>query len=291
MAKERKIRKHTFSDKHPIITSILWILIGLTVTSIVAVIIDATIGVFVADYYWHKGFVGTIVCSLAILGIYKLWFSGEFEGNLKGGNPAVALKPSIVFVVLWVYAIVSCLITGDFALPGIGSIGIALAAGISEEILIRGVPLSLMMRKRRDSKWIVKILIITSVAFGLIHAMNVLAGADPILTLSQVVATTGIGLLLGAIYLRSGNLLTVIIIHSLHDIVAFCNLSIQESGGIMVQDGAITAFQIAELLVPYIVMGVVGLWLVRSEKTPEIQAVWDKKWKIDNDAQLDSDEQ
>lgn len=278
---QKKIRTHRFADNHPIASALLLILSFLLVSSI-GLMVNALIALVLPSYPVAEGSLGSILCSLLALWLYKRWFSPEFEGNLKGGRPAEALRPSVLFAVLWVLVLgLTALHPEDqLVFPTLQNIGFAVAAGVGEEIFLRGMPLSLMMRRRRSAGWITASLLITSLSFGLFHALNLLAGASLTLTLLQVLGTVGIGLLLGAIYLRTGSLIPVMILHTAHDFVAFCSASIQETGGVMSQTEALSALNLVMLTVPYLIMGAAGLWLVRPAKNPELREIWNGKWRF-----------
>lgn len=90
--------------------------------------------------------------------------------------------------------------------PGWGIMLVALAAGIGEELLFRGVIQTGL--ESLTGPW--GGLIIASVLFGLVHAM----------TRAYFIATTIIGLYLGLLYQWTGNLLVPIVVHFLYDWVA-----------------------------------------------------------------------
>ncbi len=69
--------------------------------------------------------------------------------------------------------------------------------------------------------------------FGLVHAFNVLIGADPVSTMLQVLYAVGMGLLFGGLYLLTGNLWVTVILHSFLDFASFMSASGQEAGGVL----------------------------------------------------------
>ena len=90
--------------------------------------------------------------------------------------------------------------------PGWGIMLVALAAGIGEELLFRGVIQAGL--ENLLGPW--GGLIIASLLFGLVHAM----------TRTYFILTTVIGLYLGLLYQWTGNLLVPILVHFLYDWVA-----------------------------------------------------------------------
>ncbi len=84
---------------------------------------------------------------------------------------------------------------------------LALAAGICEELLFRGLlPALLSALLHEPSGWLV--ILLAAVAFGAAHAYQGTAG---------VVVTGLLGALLGAIYLTTGSLFVVMVLHALID--------------------------------------------------------------------------
>jgi len=95
---------------------------------------------------------------------------------------------------------------------------VALAAlvGFVEEVVFRGLLL----------RWLVphglwRAAVVSSVAFGVMHLVNLLAGADLGATLVQVGYATALGFAFAAVALRTGVLWPLVIIHALIDVAGF----------------------------------------------------------------------
>ena len=170
-----------------------------------------------------------------------------------------------------------------FGWPTFITVGSSLAAGFGEEAIFRAYGLSTIMRKCKSEKHIITGLAITSVIFGGIHAFNIFAGANSGNTVLQVITAGSLGLFLGALYLRCGNLWPSIIIHTVNDILALTNVTDITEQGIVI--GGITWFDYLDV-VTCIIIGIIGIWMVRSEKRPEIMEIWNKKWKTDKCEQV-----
>ena len=96
-----------------------------------------------------------------------------------------------------------------------------LFVGVTEELLMRGVILNMLLDSFPDTRrgvWTA--VIIESLIFGLIHFINILSGASFIGVFWQVVNATLGGMLLSAIYIRCRNIWTVIAIHGIFDFMA-----------------------------------------------------------------------
>lgn len=104
------------------------------------------------------------------------------------------------------------------AIPVLG-VGIPLVA-LNEELFFRGVLLDMLgpLGTRRAVTW-------SAIAFGASHLVNLVAGSYPPFVVMQVAATTGGGVALAAIRLRSGSLWPVLGVHLVVDWIAVSTLT------------------------------------------------------------------
>lgn len=227
--------------------------------------------------------IGTAVGALVALGLFKLWFRPDFKGCLqvKGLLTGILLLLPVL-IIHYIGSIVS------WTTFGTGSVFLAFLAafapGFSEEVAFRGLGVANYMRTIRSEKQIKVIFWLSAIVFGLIHAGNILAGGDVFACVVQTVYATGIGMALGAVYLRTGNLLPCILGHMSLDFVEFIRGDLSQSGGVMTGMGAgdwITVFAAA-------VGGAWGLWLIRSKYHSEIIEVWNNKWNKHDDTQYET---
>jgi len=152
-----------------------------------------------------------ILLTLGYKAVLKEKGQGFFHGLYVGG---VWLVFSISSIMLQLYlGILSH--NSEFCSVGeITAFAITMfLVGITEEVLLRGVILNLLLE--RFSVW--PAVIIESLIFGAIHFTNVLAGASFIAVFWQVVSATLGGVLLSAIYVRGKNIWVVIAIHGIYD--------------------------------------------------------------------------
>ena len=130
--------------------------------------------------------------------LFLLFALGAFFAN-NLGEPEVTWSPW--YMILY----------GVFSIIGVG---------IREECVYRATIQHIVARKHANSpKGIWLTVWVGSIIFGLSHAANLLFGVEPMPVLRQVISATFIGLLFGAVYLRSGNLWAAALIHTLTDIV------------------------------------------------------------------------
>ncbi|WP_380166290.1 CPBP family intramembrane glutamic endopeptidase [Jannaschia sp. R86511] len=111
------------------------------------------------------------------------------------------------------------------ALAGLTTVGVgrlayyvllAVLVGFAEEVVFRGLVLRSLL-----PVGIWPAAVVSSAAFGLLHLVNVLAGAALAPTLLQVVYATAVGFGYAAVTLRTGVLWPVVVIHVLVDLAAF----------------------------------------------------------------------
>lgn len=101
-----------------------------------------------------------------------------------------------------------------------------LMLGLSEELLMRGTITRILAEKfGKEGKGMWLTVLIGAVFFGLYHLPNYQSSHDLEATLLQVIGTAMTGMLLCAIYVKWGNLLGVIILHSTIDF-----MTMSESG-------------------------------------------------------------
>lgn len=191
-----------FSKNHPIIFTILLFFAGL----IVALPFAAATGGYNAD-------LGSAIGRIITGGLIFLIFRNCFKENRWFSG----LKYLLPALVLPVWNIVYQVISG---LPAIWTGGdlfvacvCALAPAIFEEVIFRGVFLE---KLRENGRSAMESLIISAVVFGLVHLTNGVSG-DIANTLVQTVYAIVIGLFFGAIYLKTRDIVTVILAHFMTD--------------------------------------------------------------------------
>ncbi|GJL94978.1 MAG: hypothetical protein DHS20C05_13830 [Hyphococcus sp.] len=138
---------------------------------------------------------------------------------------------------------------------------ISLLVAINEETLFRGFALRGLMKSFRP----LTAVILSSIAFGLLHLVNLWEGGSPILIGAQVISATGVGAIMAALTLRSGSILPAILIHFLVDIV-----------GLTALGGFEEALQSVEFAPSLVITGLVffawGLfWSWRAERAGKIK--------------------
>ena len=263
----QKVRQHKFVEKAPVPAAILMLILWMILFEVIQAIADLGIHMVISGYTVGSGPVGLFAATIASLAIYKLWFNPEFEGMLKGDLPLGFLLGLFELGYVLV-SYVPNLIDGSFSLKPLTWVIIitSLTAGIKEEFLFRGVIVSTLLRRWKDRNMFLQAALVSGIVFGLIHATNVLAGADPMQTLFQVIASVGVGIFFAAVYIRCGSILPCMF-----------ESNVAENGIMYAQ--ALSWGDAFSLALSF-VLAAVGLWLIRGAKTEQMREIWDRKWKL-----------
>ena len=142
--------------------------------------------------------------------------------------------------------------------------------GVAEELVFRGIIAQTLLERygtARAGVW--KACLVSGVLFGAAHLSNLL-GSVPFGVLMQCVFAASLGVMLAAIYFRTGNLWVTVFLHSAMDIAAmligglYGTTSVAES---VSGYDASRLLSVAVYLIP-------TLFLLRKKKLPEVQLYW-----------------
>ena len=275
----QKTRQHKFVEKFPVVAAILMAIFWMLLFEIIEVIINFGIHMVISGYDVATGPVGLFAGAAITLVLYKWWFRPEFEGMLKGDLPLGFLLGLIELGYVLI-SYVPNLIDGSFSIKPLTLtiLFVSLTAGIKEEVVFRGVIISTLMRQWKDRNLFRQAALVSGIVFGLIHAANIFAGADPLQTLFQVIGSVSVGFIFAAVYLRTGSILPCMFYHALHDIIAIaCESNVSENGIMSAR-----AFWWGDVfnLAMEAVMAAAAFWLLRDAKTEQIREIWNRKWKL-----------
>ncbi len=220
--------------------------------------------------------IGMAVGSILVAGLFYIWFRPSFDGMLKKKDllkGLLFLAP--VLIIHWIGSIVSWFQFGTASI--FLAFLRAFAPGFGEEVAFRGLGVANYLRKDPTEKGILKIFWISSIIFGLVHVANALGGAPLLISAGQAAYAAGIGMVLGAVYLRTGNLWPAILGHMSMDFMEFIRGDLGSTGGIMTGMGTGDWITIIAGIV-----GIIwGLYLIRPSKRAEIADLWKNKWSHD----------
>ena len=271
-----KEKKHRFL-KHPILAAFLLPVIGLLGGGIIGQIVVLSLNGFDTKATQNtllSNDLPEIFLALLVILIMKHSYDNQFKFGFWKKN----LKPSMVFA-SWGFLVLLLNIIPNLFLgtPLESSYGLLLAVtggiapGLYEEVACRGVVLSNMMYQWRNTKNpIMMSLLASSIAFGLLHLVNLFSTVGP--TLIQVGYATGLGIFFGAVYLRTRNLWGPVVVHALIDISA--KIFVTEDPVAGIASLAVPPEQMLVGIAVFIVFTAIGLYLVRPAKHEEIKALW-----------------
>ena len=142
--------------------------------------------------------------------------------------------------------------------------------GVAEELVFRGIIAQTLLERygtARAGVW--KACLVSGVLFGAAHLSNLL-GSEAFGVLLQCVFAASLGVMLAAIYFRTGNLWVTVFLHSAMDIAAmligglYGTTSVAES---------VSGYD-ASRLVSVAVYLIPTVFLLRKKKLPEVQLYW-----------------
>ena len=229
---------------------------------------------------------GLFELSLLILVLIMMKVTGQirvlkaprgtfFRGLFTGG----------FMIAMGLFAIISATVSrmDSLAFQGKGTILFStvffIFTGMAEEFMFRGITADVVLRRGFGAVrgedvveitpghvW--KAVFISGLLFGLIHALNFLS-ARPEGVVVQMLSAVLLGMVIAAVYCRSGNIWAVAAIHAFNDIAAgFPTLILRGDGGI---SGIIGSYGLSHLLslIPYAVVLII---ILRPGKIKKIAA-------------------
>ena len=276
------MRKHNFVDNHPILSSFLICMFMLLFQELLATLLRSVHIMLFKEVSKLSEIIYMFISAALSFLFYKLWFNPDFEGALTGGNLKDSLKYYLPFVIYWIITAVAMLIEHSFRFKGITPeiLRVSLTAGIVEELCFRHATVSTILKNRNQKDQLLKIVFISSVFFGLLHLTNLVGGADPFSTILQILTASCLGIYFAVLYVRCGNLLPAIILHSLHDIYAISTSSEVTEQGLIA--GGVTFSSYVDLFC-CIALAIYAIkYLLPEQGKEKVVALWNHKWNKDS---------
>ncbi len=283
--------KSKWSESHPVayalVTVVVAVVLAEAVVEIMAIIADGVASMVMYGSLDHikTSDLGLVATAMQLLSsvIVLLLFWLIFRKNLRGFFNARRFGAS--FLLGWsVLAIcVFSLVASILEQESYGNFGAALLMGlqpgIGEETVCRVIPICLVMRSRNRERLIVPVIVSTSIIFGLIHSANILAGANPVATVFQVVYAACLGFLFAVIYLKTGDIWISMLLHTAIDAVFFLGSEAQSGGGVLSQGVGVA--DVVLLLVCTVLFFANAFLLFRKTDKAEILNTWSGIWKTE----------
>ena len=193
-----------FSRNHPVLFGVL-----LFFAALLAAVPFSVAGSVLAGKEAGSA-VGRLIVGVVLILLFRPCF--------RKGRPFSGLRwilPALLFP-LWniVYHLTSGMGNLRSADGLLTALLLGLAPAVFEEVIFRGI---LLAKLRENGKSPLAALWISALLFGAVHLTN-LAGAGLAGTLVQTAYAVVVGLVLGAVYLYTGDLAAVILAHALTDI-------------------------------------------------------------------------
>ena len=229
--------------------------------------------------------IGMILAGILSFIIFKLWFRGEFDGFYgsprnglgMGESFVTGLKDGCIFFLYMIFIVLLGLIFGKLQGPSIAILLSSMSAGIGEEIMFRAFPLAYLMRRVKTRKGLLAAMIVTALVFGLIHLANITSGAGVTISIFQAFGATCMGLIFAFVYLRSGNILACMLLHTFTDFACFLDVSQVSAEGIQIATH-LTIANYFDLVFMFVFLIYIVVRLRKPGQLDEILAFWDKKW-------------
>jgi hypothetical protein len=132
----------------------------------------------------------------------------------------------------------------------------AIAAGVTEEAVFRGVILQALAPLGRF-----RAAGLSAALFGLVHLVNLAAGADPLATIDQIIGAMGLGFAFAAVVLATGSIWPAIVIHAGMDLLGMLTVGdvVNRQAPATTAPTLVVEVVIAALFVAY------GAWLLRRQ--------------------------
>ncbi len=148
--------------------------------------------------------------------------------------------------------------------------------GLGEELLVRGVMAETLLEHfGLERRGILAACGLSGLVFGLMHLVNLIQ--DPASSVvPQVVAAAFAGILLAAIYFRSGNIWANVVLHMLFDMGGALSALFKSAAaaGPDIDPVATQALSFVMPMVLGIILGCVALFVLRKKKLPQVQEAW-----------------
>lgn len=258
-----------FSEKHTLVYCVAVEIIFLAALTGIGLLLGAAAGGL--PYYVLFG-VQEAVAALLAYGLLRI--SGLLPVlNNRGSGFWKGLPAGLYLVAVSIYSIIFFILMyeGDKKLQPWYLIAAFFACmvcvGIAEEFVFRGVIATLFLKKfGTDKKGVWKAVAVSGILFGLAHVSNILE-ASMTGVLVQVVIASMLGMLLAAIYFRTGCIWVTVFLHALIDVAAGITTGLYGNETLM---DTVSSYSPANLIscVPYLL---VLLVLLRKKKVGEVK--------------------
>ncbi len=267
--------RHTLTRKLPIAAIIIWFFTASFFQTVFGVILRVS-GIFSATPKSAE-YAGSIIGSIVFLVFMKFWYRPDYSGMLRSSLSAKATLLATAPVILYslavlLYQLIRYQFYWDSSL--INAIQ-ALAAGVTEETLLRATMIPIAMGFLRSEKRVWLVPLITGLIFGALHLANIFSGATVFNGCFQAFITALVGIYYGVLFTATGSILPGIITHSVYDYICFAG-DPTLTGGIMT-----SAVPVSEIIFNIVIaagLATAAVYILKKIGTSKILAIWNEKW-------------
>ena len=228
-----------FAQKHPVVFELVLVVVAM----LAAAVGSAVLGGGGSTPELGTA-LGRIVVGVALLVVFRSCFDGKLFSGIVYALP-------ILVIALWniVYNLMSGM---ALSYDLFGALLLGFAPALFEEVLFRGI---FIHNLKASGKEPLAVLLISAAVFGAIHLTN-LAGMTVANVLVQVLYATVFGLVTGAVYLKTNDLVSIILAHAIVDMSNHLFVSTPSSTSVPM----IIAF-----VVVLVIETTYALWLVNKD--------------------------
>ncbi len=266
-------KNHIIATRFPIISAIIWIVLGSYIPSTIAATIAEPLYDYNPDLSRMLFFSLAVVISIISLLIFDKWFSPEYESSLKVKGLAYSFALTIPIIIFVISYRVFKIAMGYETFYGIDLETILMGArpGFGEEVFFRGIVVALLLRHFKSEKNIWFPAVFTGLFFGAIHLTNITSLEEISIMCISIVFATVYGIIFGIIFTLSGNIWSCIFLHTLYDTLAF-SASLTDDA-----PNEVVYFEVCT----YVVIMIIYMF-VMVKNMKKASGLWNIKWEQSN---------
>lgn len=262
-------KNHVLVTRFPIISAIIWIVIGTYLpTTTAATIVDPFYDSN-PDLARFLLFIIADVISIISLCLFDRWFSPEYETSLSGKGLSYGFAISLPIILFIIAYKIFKIVVGyeTYQVIDMESILMGSRPGFGEEAFFRGIVVAMLLRHFREENNIWFPAVFTGVIFGATHLTNITSLSDIADMWLNIIFAMAFGVVFGIIFTLCGNIWPCIFIHTLYDTLVF---------SVTVADDSPMSAVYFELGA-YCVIMLIYLYVLKRQSKKTV-ALWNHKW-------------
>jgi len=133
------------------------------------------------------------------------------------------------------------------------------------------VPQSFALKVDPSKSNMLRVTLVTSTLFALLHLTNAFGGVKPLFVLYQVILSFCVGIFFSAIFIKTKNILLPILAHTLNDFVAFLDAGSTTNG--LITSQTFTYLELIDAIFALIYL-ILGIYLLKKTTDDELNSLW-----------------